>query len=326
MRIKDPSCIVRFDRVSKKYGSFLALDEVSFGLNEGEIVGLLGPNGAGKTTTMRILAGFFSPTRGKVWIEGTDFFKDPKKAKKMLGYLPEAVKLYPDMRVEEFLHYVAKLKGISSKNRKQHIQGKMSLCGLMDVGHRLIGRLSKGYRQRVGIAQALLGDPRVLILDEPTSGLDPQQIVEIRTLIRALGKERALILSTHILPEVSMLCDRVIMINKGKILASGTVNALESCLRDRQEIFVRVKGRGYQDAAMRLLKGVPGIEALRVSDEAGDEVCFVFETAQKDDLRAPIAKLFVEQNIPLVEIRRVQLSLEDIFLHLLREGKLPEET
>ena len=321
MKETDPSSVVRFEHVSKKYGSILALEDVSFEINEGEIVGFLGPNGAGKTTAMRILSGFFAPSRGKVWIHGIDLFKHPKKAKKFLGYLPESVRLYSDMRVTEFLHYVAKLKGIAAADRNIHVQGKMALCGLAEVGHRLIGRLSKGYRQRVGIAQALLGDPDVLILDEPTSGLDPKQITEIRGLIRALGKERAMILSTHILPEVSMVCNRVVMINQGRILASGTVKELESCLKDRQEISVRVKGRIHQEIAMHLLKGFPGIEALRMREEVGDEICFVFETAQDEDLRAQITQLFVQKNIPLVEIQRVKLTLEDIFLHLLKEGK-----
>lgn len=317
----DSSSIVRFEHVSKKYGSFRALDDVSFEINTGEIVGFLGPNGAGKTTTMRILSGFFAPSRGKVWIRGIDLFRNPHKAKRSLGYLPEAVRLYTDMRVGEFLHYVAKLKDVPGPGRKAHVQEKMALCGLAEVGHRLIGRLSKGYRQRVGIAQALLGDPEVLILDEPTSGLDPKQIAEIRTLIKMLGKERAVILSTHILPEVPMVCDRVVMINQGKILAQGTVKELESCLKDRQEISVRVKGRGHREAAIELLKGIPEVEALRVREDPGEELRFIFEIAQDEDLRAQIAKLFVQRNIPLVEILKVQLTLEDIFLHLLREGR-----
>ncbi len=315
------SSVVRFEHVSKKYGSVRALDDVSFEINAGEIVGFLGPNGAGKTTTMRILAGFFAPSRGKVWIRGIDLFRHPQKAKRSLGYLPEAVRLYPDMRVAEFLRYVARLKDVPRKSRNIHVQGKMALCGLTDVGHRLIGRLSKGYRQRVGIAQALLGDPDVLILDEPTSGLDPKQIAEIRALIRTLGKERAVILSTHILPEVSMVCSRVVMINQGKIFASGTVKELESCLKDRQEISVRVKGRVYRQGAIDLLKGLPGIEALRMREEPGEELWFIFEIAREEDPRAQITQLFVQQNIPLVEIQRVKLTLEDIFLHLLQEGR-----
>ena len=317
----NPSNVVRFEHVSKKYGSFRALDDVSLEIDEGEIVGFLGPNGAGKTTAMRILAGFFAPSGGKVWIRGIDLSKEPQKAKKSLGYLPEAVKLYPDMRVSEFLHYVAKLKDVPPAGRRAHVQEKMVLCGLTDVGHRLIGRLSKGYRQRVGIAQALIGDPHVLILDEPTSGLDPKQIADIRGLIRTLGKDRAVILSTHILPEVSMVCSRVVMINQGKVLASGTVKELESCLKDRREISVRVKGKDHRQAAIKLLQGLPGNEALRMKEEPGEEMRFVFETTQDEDLRARITQLFVQQNIPLVEIQRVELTLEDIFLHLLHEGR-----
>ncbi|MBU9889372.1 MAG: ABC transporter ATP-binding protein [Candidatus Omnitrophica bacterium] len=318
--------LVRFEHVSKKYGSAFALRDVSFEIRAGEIVGLLGPNGAGKTTTLRILSGFFSPSQGKVWIKGTDLFKYPQKAKKSIGYLPEAVSLYPDMKVAEFLDYVAKLKGVPRRGLKEHMAAKMALCGLTEVGHRLIGRLSKGYRQRVGIAQALLGDPQILILDEPTSGLDPKQITEIRTLIKLLGKERAVILSTHILSEVSIVCDKVIMINQGKVLVRGGVQELESCLKDRQEISVRVKGRGHRGAAVELLRSIPEVEALRVREEPGDELWFVFEVAQEEDLRARITKLFVQRDIPLVEIHRIQLTLEDIFLHLLQAGRFARPT
>ncbi|HNX69152.1 MAG TPA: ATP-binding cassette domain-containing protein [Candidatus Omnitrophota bacterium] len=318
----NPSPLVRFENVSKKYGRILALNDVSFEIKEGEIIGFLGPNGAGKTTAMRILSGFFPPTQGRVRIKGADFFKHPKKAKRFLGYLPESVNLYPDMKVCEYLKFVAKLKGVRRRDFNVHVRGKMELCGLGQVGHRLIGRLSKGYRQRVGIAQALIGDPALLILDEPTTGLDPKQITEIRELIRALGHNRGIILSTHILPEVSMLCHRVMMINQGRIIASGTVRELESCLKDRDGVHVVIQSKQYEEAALRLLRALPGVEGLKSCEAARGEIDLSFETSYAEDLRPRITKLFVEHGIPVVEIQRVKLALEEIFLHLLKEGKV----
>jgi ABC-2 type transport system ATP-binding protein len=317
-----PNVLIKFEHVSKKYGAFHALRDVSFEVKEGEIVGFLGPNGAGKTTAMRILSGFFPPTSGRVFIGGVEMAKHPHKAKRAIGYLPETVSLYPDMRVLEYLRFVAKLKGVPAHELSGHVRGKMSFCGLLEVSHRLIGRLSKGYRQRVGLAQALLADPRVLILDEPTTGLDPTQIKEIRELIRALGQNRAVILSTHILPEVSMLCSRVMMVNQGEILASGTVQELASFLKDRAAIHVRIRDKKDRDLAMRLLGSIPGVEGLKPAEEVKGEVFISFETTPEEDLRPRITKLFVEQGISLLEIQLVQLTLEDIFLGLLKEGKL----
>jgi len=317
-----PDTLIQFKNVSKKYGGFQALKDVSFEVKEGEIVGFLGPNGAGKTTAMRILSGFFPPSAGRVFVRGIDMSKHPHKAKQAIGYLPETVSLYPDMKVIEYLRFVARLKGVQAHEMRGHLRNKMSFCGLLESGHRLIGRLSKGYRQRVGLAQALMGDPPVLILDEPTTGLDPTQIKEIRELIRALGQNRAVILSTHILPEVSMLCNRVMMINQGQILASGTVRELASCLKDREAVHIRIKDRKDQDRALKILKAIPGIEALTAAEEVGGETFISFETSPDEDLRPRIMKLFVEQGISLAEIQRLQLTLEDIFLELLKNGKL----
>ena len=314
--------LIKFEHVSKKYGAFHALRDVSFELKEGEIVGFLGPNGAGKTTAMRILSGFFPPTSGRVFIQGREMAKHPRQAKQAIGYLPETVSLYPDMRVLEYLTFVAKLKGVPSHELAGHVRGKMSFCGLLEVGHRLIGRLSKGYRQRVGLAQALMADPPVLILDEPTTGLDPTQIKEIRELIRALGQNRAVILSTHILPEVSMLCSRVMMIGQGEILASGTVKELASYLQDREGVHIKIRDKKDQSRALAILRALPGIEALKVSEEVRGDTMISFETLPGQDLRHQITKLFVEQEISLLEIQQLQLSLEDIFLGLLKEGKL----
>ncbi len=316
------SSLIQFQNISKKYGAFHALRDVSFEVKEGEIVGFLGPNGAGKTTAMRILSGFFPPTSGRVFIRGINMSKHPHKAKRALGYLPETVSLYPDMKVLEYLKFVARLKGVPAHELRGHVRSKMSFCGLLDSGHRLIGRLSKGYRQRVGLAQALLADPPVLVLDEPTTGLDPTQIKEMRELIRALGQNRAVILSTHILPEVSMLCSRVMLINQGEILASGTVPELASCLRDREAIHLKIKDRKDQALALKILGEIPEVEALKVAEEVRGETFISFETSPDEDLRPRILKLFLEQGISLTEIQRLQLSLEDIFLGLLKNGKL----
>jgi len=314
--------LIQFQSVSKNYGAFHALRDVSFEVKEGEIVGFLGPNGAGKTTAMRILSGFFPPTSGRIFVNGVDMSKHPHKAKRAIGYLPETVSLYPDMKVVEYLRFVARLKGVPAHELDGHVRSKMSFCGLIENGHRLIGRLSKGYRQRVGLAQALIADPPVLVLDEPTTGLDPTQIKEIRELIRALGQNRAVILSTHILPEVSIVCSRVMMINQGKILASGTVPELASCLKDREAIHIKIRDKKDQDRALQLLKEIPGIEALKVAEEVRGETFISFETSPDEDLRPRIMKLFLDQGISLTEIQRLQLSLEDIFLGLLKDGKL----
>jgi ABC-2 type transport system ATP-binding protein len=316
------SSLIKLENVSKKYGRFQALKDVSFEVQKGEIVGFLGPNGAGKTTAMRILSGFFPPTSGRVFVGGVDMSKNPRKAKRAIGYLPETVSLYPDMRVIEYLRFVAKLKGVPAHELSGHVRSKMSFCGLLSSGHRLIGRLSKGYRQRVGLAQALMADPAVLVLDEPTTGLDPTQIKDIRDLIRALGQNRAVILSTHILPEVSMLCNRVMMINQGQILASGTVPELASCLRDRDAIHIKIKDKADQDRALKILASIPEVEALKVEEEVRGEVFISFEASPEQDLRPRIMKLFVEQGISLTEIQRVHLPLEDIFIGLLKNGTL----
>ncbi len=306
---------IRVEKISKEFGKFRALDDVSFELRKGEVLGFLGPNGAGKTTAMRILTGFFPPTSGKVWIGGKDLFENPNQMKKKIGYLPESVSLYPDMRVEEFLKFAAEIKGVKKSERKKYLEKIMDRCGLMDVRARLIGRLSKGYKQRAGLAQALIGDPEVLILDEPTNGLDPKQIIEIRKLIRELGRDRSLILSTHILPEVSMVCDRVLILNKGRVVASGTVNELEAGLTKAHEVHVVIGDRLRSDEAFRLLKSFPTVENVR-AEESGENISFCLTMGQGEDLRPEISRLFVQHKIPLLEIRSGKLSLEEIFMKI----------
>ncbi len=318
---------VRVEGVTKDFGHFRAIEQVSFEVRQGEVLGFLGPNGAGKTTTMRILTGFFPPSHGKVWIGGTELFAHPREAKRKIGYLPESVMLYGDMRVEEFLNFAAGLKSVKSRERRAHLEKIMTQCGLWEVRKKLIAHLSKGYKQRVGLAQALVGDPEVLILDEPTSGLDPKQIIEIRSLIRELGRERTLILSTHILPEVSMVCDRVLIMNHGRVVASGTTNELEAGLTKAHEIFVAIGDRTRKDEALGILKSLSGAAEVAVTEEREGHVYFSMTMAAGEDLRPVISRLFVQHQIPLLEIRSGKLSLEEIFMKIVvsEERHAPEE-
>lgn len=318
---EEPGVIaLRVENISKRYGRFQAIEQVSFEIRKGEVLGFLGPNGAGKTTTMRILTGFFPPTEGKVFIGDIELHKRPQEAKRKIGYLPESVSIYPDMRVEEFLTFTARLKGVSARGRKSHLDEKMERCGLKDVRRKLIGQLSKGYRQRVGIAQAIVGDPEVIVLDEPTNGLDPKQIIEIRNLLRELGRERTLILSTHILPEVSMVCTRVLIMNQGRIVASGTSEELEAGLKKAFEIYVLIGSAKLKDQALDLLGGLQGVEKVTVLEEKNDQVGISLMISKGEDPRPEISRLFVQHQIPLLEIRSGRLSLEDIFMKIvLRE-------
>jgi ABC-2 type transport system ATP-binding protein len=308
--------MVKVEQISKRYGRLLALDGLSFEVRQGEILGFLGPNGAGKTTAIRILTGFFPPTGGKVWIAGKDLFADPRAGKKRIGYLPESVTFYEDMRVHEFLNFAAQVKGVPRKKRRSHVEEKMARCGVWDVKNRLIGQLSKGFKQRTGLAQALIGEPEVLFLDEPTNGLDPKQIIEIRSLVRELGRERTLILCTHILPEASMVCDRVLIINQGKMAASGTAEELEAGLHEQQEIFVTMGDRHRRDECRQLLQALPGVDRVSVLQERNDQVSFSLMAGKGQDLRPLISRAFAEHRIPLFEIRSGRLSLEEIFMKL----------
>lgn len=317
-RIQDPDAplMVRVEGMSKKYGDFSALEDVSFQIRKGEILGFLGPNGAGKTTAMRILSGYFPPSRGKVFIGEEDLFKNPQKVKRRIGYLPETVNLYRDMKVSEMIRFVARIRSIPVSRRKTETEDKLERCGLWNVRNRLIKHLSKGFKQRLGLAQALIGDPEVLLLDEPTSGLDPKQIIDIRTLIRELGKDRSIILSTHILPEVNMVCDRVLILNQGKVAASGTTDELEAGLQTRSEVFIVMGDRHRKDEALEWLRQMDGVERLHILEERGDRVHLSVAVTRGREIRPEISRLFVEHNIPLLEIRSGRLSLEEIFMKL----------
>jgi len=302
--------VIEVDHLTKQYGSFTAVDNISFEVGKGEIVGFLGPNGAGKTTTMRVLTCFLPASQGTARIAGFDIFEEPLEVKKRIGYLPELPPLYPDMRVETYLDFVANIKGVPKSEKEGRIVEVLDQCGLKDRARQLIGQLSKGYRQRVGLAQAIIHNPDVIIMDEPTSGLDPNQIIEVRNLIRTLAKERTVILSTHILPEVEMTCDRVIIINHGKIEAIDTPENLTANMRGASRFAVRVSGD--TSVATRGLADLPDVVDVSVDIKDGESVILIDCPSDRDwgpILSAKVAEL----GMGLLEMRREDMSLEEIF-------------
>ena len=307
--------MIEVQDLTKAYGPVTAVDHVSFSVNEGEILGFLGPNGAGKTTTMRILTGYLPATSGTAKIAGFDVATDSMSARRHIGYLPEAPPLYPEMTVESYLDFVLRIKNVPPDKRRQRISDALEKTNLGDKRRELIKRLSRGYKQRVGLAQALVHDPLVIILDEPTVGLDPKQIIEVRHLIKSLAGTHTIILSTHILPEVSMTCDRVVIINKGKIAAIDTPQNLTTQLKGAQKIFVEAQA---PDQALReALAQIPGARSVELTaPRAGGHVTATIEAATGNDIRSVIAAKIVEKGWPLYELRGVSLSLEDIFLQL----------
>ena len=306
--------MIEVESLTKRYGRTTAVDGISFHVRKGEILGFLGPNGAGKTTTMRILACYLPPTEGRAKVAGYDVFEQPLEVKRRLGYLPETPPLYPDMDVESYLDFVAKLKGVAAKERKAKLGDAMEKTRTSDVRRTLIGRLSKGYRQRVGLAQAILTSPDVLILDEPTAGLDPKQIIETRELIKALAGSHTVVLSTHILPEVSMTCGRVVIINKGRVVAEDTPENLTRRLRGAGTI--RLELKGDEAAALEAVRAVPGV--LAVHPRAPHEGVSVLDVEAEAgrDVRAELARAVVSMGHGLVGLQQLGMSLEEIFLHL----------
>ena len=300
----------------KRYGDRTAVNDVSFRVDAGEVIGFLGPNGAGKSTTMRMLTGFLSPTSGTVEIGGHNMAEDTLAAKALLGYLPELPPVYPEMTVSDYLNFVAKLKGLDRKVRKERLNFVLEKCFLRDRANQVIGQLSKGYRQRVGIAQALIHNPPVLILDEPTSGLDPGQIIQIRALIKELSVNHTIILSTHILQEVQNTCSRVLIINQGRVVAEGKPEDLEERLQGGERLSVTVRGP-MTEVKARLLE-LPGVSDLQVSahPEKVDLVLVELTSRGESDLREKVASLVVGAGWSLVEMKSINLSLEDIFLKL----------
>ncbi|MGE3279102.1 MAG: ATP-binding cassette domain-containing protein [Candidatus Altimarinota bacterium] len=308
--------MIKVESLKKLYGDFVAVDDISFEIKKGEIVGLLGPNGAGKTSTMRILTCFLPATSGEVTINGHDAFENPYLVKKSIGYLPENAPLYQDMKVEEYLEYLADIREIPKSQKKRRIREVAEKTGLAPRLRQEIGHLSKGYKQRVGLAQALLHDPEVLILDEPTSGLDPNQIIEIRSLIKEIGKEKTIILSTHILSEAEATCDRVLIINKGRIVASGTAQELRSQHKDKALIRVKIEGEGK--GLIKKLEEINGVTHVLKIDRGVEKGYSMFEveTESNQDLRKQITQAVVSGGFDLVEVQREGKTLEDVFAEL----------
>jgi ABC-2 type transport system ATP-binding protein len=308
--------MIQVEGLTKDYSSRRAIEDLTFHADRGEILGFLGPNGAGKTTTMRILTCFFPQTSGAARICGYDTLKNPLEVRRRIGYLPETVPLYLDMPVFSYLKFFAEVKGVERSKRKDKVDEVIQRCGITDVAHRIIGKLSKGYRQRVGIAQSLLHDPEVLILDEPTIGLDPRQIIEIRNLIKSLGVKQTVILSTHILPEVSMTCDRVIIIHEGRLVAVDTPQNLIKRLQEVPTILVKAEGpaREIADAIARIT-GVLVVKEARGSS-GYDVPSFLVETRKEEFVLNDLARAIYEHGWQLKEIRPVDMTLEEIFIKL----------
>lgn len=317
--------MIEVRNLTKSYGKHMAVDQLNFTVDKGQIYGFLGPNGAGKSTTMNIMTGYLGATQGEVLIDGHDILKDPEEAKKCIGYLPEQPPLYMEMTVEEYLDFAAELKRLKKKERMEQVDKVIELVKLGDVRHRLIRNLSKGYKQRVGLAQAVLGYPQVIILDEPTVGLDPQQIIEIRQLIRDLAQEHTIILSSHILAEVSEVCDHIMIISKGKLVASDTPANLEAKLEGAGSLEILVKGELEQ--AQEIVSSIEEIANIdeRESEEEGT-VLLILETKENADIREKVFHAFAKAECPLLAMQKIQTTLEDVFLELTQqEEEVPED-
>jgi ABC-2 type transport system ATP-binding protein len=311
--------VIDVQNLVKVFGPTRAVDGVTFSVRAGEIMGLLGPNGSGKTTIMRVLTGFFPPSDGRVTIDGLDVEDHSLAVREKIGYLPENVVLYPDLTVRRFLTFCAEVKGIPGQMRRSRIDDVMGACGLIEVAGKLIGKLSKGYRQRVGIAQAVIHRPLVLVLDEPTVGLDPRQIVDIRTLIKSLGGSTTILLSTHILPEVSMTCERVMIIDYGRIIAEDTAEGLTRRLQGSHETRARIAGP--REAVLRALQTLPSLEDLREEPGSDGVVTVVVRSSQGDDMRRALSDQVVGRGWGLLEVRPLPMTLEDLFVRLVRSER-----
>jgi ABC-2 type transport system ATP-binding protein len=310
--------LIEVKDLTKSFGERTAVDHVSFVVNRGEILGFLGPNGAGKTTTMRILTGFLPATSGTAQVAGFDVFNDSLEVRKRIGYLPENPPLYLDMSVSAYLDFVARIKNVPAEKRQARVDDAMAKTNITDKRHELIKRLSRGYKQRVGLAQALVHDPEVIILDEPTVGLDPKQIIEVRHLIKGLAGSHTIILSTHILPEVSMTCDRVVIINRGRIAAIDTPANLTQQLKGGQNVLIEVAAD--QNAVSAAVREIPGVRKVTAEPAGGNgRVALMVEVSAGQDVRSQIAARIVGKGWPLYELRGVNLSLEEIFLELTTE-------
>lgn len=306
--------MIKVEHLTKQYGNKYAVNDISFEVGDGEIVGFLGPNGAGKTTTMNIITGYLAPSAGTVIVDGYDIIENATEAKKRFGYVPEQPPLYPEMTVDEYLSFVFELKKCTF-NKKKHLDEICEVIKIADVRKRVIGNLSKGYKQRVGIAQALVGNPKVIILDEPTSGLDPKQIVEIRNLIRTLGLDHTIILSTHILSEVQATCDRVIVMNKGKIAADELTENISQAYAGTRRFSAKICGNPKEIAsAISSIVGVSRVETIAGHDL--DSTTFIIESSDGVDIRKPLFNLLADRRYPLIGLESAGVSLEDVFLSL----------
>ncbi|RCX20936.1 ABC-2 type transport system ATP-binding protein [Anaerobacterium chartisolvens] len=315
--------MIEIQNLTKSYGQIKAVDDISFKVEKGEILGFLGPNGAGKSTTMNIITGFISSTAGTVKVDGYDIMENPREVKKRIGYLPEQPPLYMDMTVLEYLNFVYELKLVDKKQRRTQISDIMELTKIAHVKDRLIKNLSKGYKQRVGLAQSLVGSPDVLILDEPTVGLDPKQIIEIRKLIKALGKEHTIILSSHILPEVSAVCEKVIIINKGKIAAIDTPENLSKGFDSASKLSATIAGpTNSVQSHIQEIYGVKYVDVI--SEKEKDLASYVIEADKSLDIRRPLFFAMAKAGYPIIELKPMDMTLEDIFLQITTEEKEAE--
>ena len=316
--------MIEVQHLTKRYGPITAVDDVSFKAERGEILGFLGPNGAGKTTTMRVLTGYMPATDGKAIVAGYDVLEQPVEAKRRTGYLPETPPLYPDMTVSDYLAFCARIKGVPRSERATRLRSVMERTQIADVAKRHCAKLSKGYRQRVGLAQALLHNPEVLILDEPTAGLDPKQIIETRRLIKGLGGDHTIILSTHILPEVSQTCNRIVIINKGRVVAVDTPDNLTARLRGSETLYVQVDAMGADAEGM--LSSIPGVTRVSTSDRRDSIVGFEVDSESGRDVRRELAVAIVNRGWGLLELRPMRMGLEEIFLKVITEDAAVPET
>jgi gliding motility-associated transport system ATP-binding protein len=307
--------LIKVENLTKRYAAKTAIESMSFEVQKGEILGFLGPNGAGKTTTMRIITGYMPASAGSVQVDGYDVFNNPLDVRRRIGYLPENPPLYPEMSVAGYLRFVAKIKGVSKDRLDSDVSRVMDRASVTDVKDRIIAKLSKGYKQRVGLAQALINDPPVLILDEPTIGLDPKQIHEVRELIKELAGNHTVVLSTHILPEVEQTCHRVIIIDRGKIVAVDTPQNLRLQLQGAERVFVEVEGPSAEITAR--LKSMPGVVDVRTLEVSNGRHRFQIEGELRKDIRSDLARAIVQNGWGLLELQSATMSLEDIFLKLI---------
>ena len=311
--------MIEVKNVTKKYGSFVAVDNISFTVKDGEIVGFLGPNGAGKSTTMNMITGYIEPTEGSITVNGFDISKKSKNAKKQIGYMPENVPLYLDLTVKEFVRYMAELKLVGRKEREEQVKTVLKETGLEEVENKLIKNLSRGYKQRVSMAGALIGNPDVLILDEPTVGLDPKQIIEIRNLIKKLGKNHTVILSSHILSEISQICEKVVIINKGEIIAIDTPSNLEEKTKEQNIIYITVEDNNENMNNIRSkIKEIKDMEMIKDNEDGTKQYKIVSDA--KDDLRKRLFDLLPKQDITIFELKKADVTLEDAFMKLVDKG------